>query len=291
VFPPLRYLLCSALLLFVASPNQVAQQAPSSPPPGKPQVRVFCVAVATDGSLESPSLMSATIDKQPVQITSLRSAKDDKLLFALLLDLSTSQASKSAQIKDAAWQLFERLAADGNQGYLVEFDTDVRMSKTPLRLSEVQWNLDRTAFGGGTSLYDAIWKTCKQVLSKSGNPQFPRRAIIVLSDGDDNQSRIKRKEAIETAEKEGVAIFSLVTSSPRSPGRQFLRDASRATGGLETTQKEIPDGVTTLLSAIDSQLAIGLDSPVAPDQKLHVFEITTSKKDVQLSATAHILAQ
>jgi hypothetical protein len=254
---------------------------------------MFFTASAKDHSPEMPSLseLDASIDKQPVQITSLRSATDDKLLFALVLDVSTSQAPRAGPIKEAAMQLFQALAASGNQGYLVVFDVGVMKSKRPLQFSEVQGALDRIKFGGGTALFDAIGQTCTTILSRAGNPDFPRRAIVLISDGDDNQSRMTPKEAIEAAEKEGVAIFSLATSSAQGPGERFLGDATRNTGGQESTAKNIEDGVKPLLSAINGQLAIDLASPVPPDQKLHSFVISTSNKNVQLSAPAKILIQ
>jgi Mg-chelatase subunit ChlD len=267
MFRSLRYVLFGGFLLSAASPNQFAQQAQPSPPQGKSQIRVFFIASATTASTGTPSLseMSATLDKQPIQITSLRAAKEDKLLFALLIDLSTSEAPRSAMIKDAALRLFEGLSAEGNQGYLVGFDVAPTMSKRPLQLSEFRSELDREKFGGGTALYDTIRKTCTQILSKAGNPQFPRRAIVVISDGEDTQGGAKPRDAIETAEKEGVAIFSLATSPLRDRGELFLKVASRATGGLEITPTKMVDGVKILLSAINQQFAIDLESPVTPD--------------------------
>src|SRR6202043_652081 len=92
--------------------------------------------------------------------------------------------------KKAASQLFQGLATDGNQGYLVLFNVSAAISARPLQASEVQRLLEVAKFGGGTAVYDAVEQTCIQKLSRSKNPNIPRRVILLISDGEDNQSHV-----------------------------------------------------------------------------------------------------
>jgi Mg-chelatase subunit ChlD len=162
------------------------------------------------------------------------------------------------------------------------------MSKKPLQPSTVQKVLDSLKFGGWTALYDAIEDTCTQILSRLGNPDTPRRAIFLISDGNDNSSRIYPAKALEIAEGEGVAIFTLDIEQIESHGERFLKEASHDTGGQAIVSKKLGDGVTPLLNAVNAQWALGIMPPQASDQKRHSLTVKTSRKDVHLSAPANI---
>jgi VWFA-related protein len=257
--------------------------------------------LTVSGKHDSPAIpvqseLRVSIDNRPAEVTSLRSASGDKLLFVLLVDISGSDKTQAASIKAAAVQLFQGLLADGNQGHLVLFNTEIEMSRKPASLSEVQSKLDRIEFHGGTALYDAIGDTCVRILSRSGNPDAPRRAIILLSDGDDDASHINRMTVEEIAEEQGVAIFSLATSSLETAssarrGTEILMEASQSTGGRAIHAGKLEKGVQPLLAAIRQQWALGLVPSQTPDQKLHSLSIKSTQKDVQLSFPAHVLLQ
>jgi hypothetical protein len=126
-------LLCGALLLGIASQNRlVGQESPLLPPVSTP-VQVYLTASNKDNSpaILDQSELRVFVDIHPAQVISLRSASEDKLLFAILVDTSTSTKKEADSIKEAAIRLFQSLAAGGNQGYLVVFDTEVRMSGRP----------------------------------------------------------------------------------------------------------------------------------------------------------------
>jgi VWFA-related protein len=233
------------------------------------------------------------VDKQSAQVNTLRAAKSDALLFAVVVDTSKSDASGAALIKKAALQLFQGLSTDGNQGYLVLFDVSVAISNQPLQVSQAQSALDAAKFEGGTAVYDAIEQTCIQKLSRSGNPNTPRRVILLISDGEDNLSHVTPTAAEETAEREGVAVFSLITESslagPR--GEHFMKEVSQNTGGLAISVRNPRDGVTPLLRAVENQWALSFVPAQSLDEKFHSLGIRTLQKDIRISAPAHIRVQ
>jgi Mg-chelatase subunit ChlD len=282
-------ILCGALLLCAASQSHVGAQAPAQQAPDKKPIEIFLTASGNNvpAQVPPPSELTVYVDKQPVQAVSLHSAKNEPLLFALLVDVSTSQAKEAGSVKDTAWKIFERLSNEGNRGYLVFFENEIVFSKVPLQPSRAQAALDQVKFGGGTALFDAIGKTCVQLLTRSANPDAPRRAILLLSDGLDDQSRMHPKEAEEVAEKEGVAIFSLSESGVEA-GEHFLNEASHATGGQSIVVRNLEEGVTPLLAAIREQWVLTLLPQQDPDQKLHSFAVKSSEKDVRISVPARI---
>jgi VWFA-related protein len=294
--PRRKQLLCGVVLFCaVSSQEQTALQKTQSPPDNK-SVQVFLTA---SGKHDSPvtlaqSELSVSVDKQPAQVNMLRAARSDALLFAVLVDTSNSNAAGAAMIRRAALQLFQSLSINGNRGYLVLFDVSVAISTQPLQVSQVQSVLDAAKFSGGTAVYDAIEQTCIQKLSRSGNPDAPRRVILLISDGEDNQSHVNRTAAEETAEKEGVAVFSLITQSslvgPR--GEQFMKEVSQDTGGWAIADGRKPtDGVAPLLRAIEDQWVLSFVPAQSLDPKLHSLGIKTSQKDIHISAPAHIFLQ
>jgi len=232
--------------------------------------------------------LSVTIDKRPVQLVSLRPAKDDKLLFVLLVDISTSQAPKAQSIKDAAVRIFDGLSTGGNQGYLVLMNQLVMPSKRPLQTSEVQATLDQIRFNGGTAVYDAIAQSCTNILAASRNLDYPRRDLIVLSDGDDNYSHLTFLQAEEAAQREGIAIFSSAEFSSESKGEAVLKQASRDTGGRDVFVNKLPDGVAPLLAAIQDQWVLNITPAQAADQKLHSLSVKTSEKDLSIAEPSRI---
>src|SRR5213594_1986753 len=72
--------------------------------------------------------------------------------------------------------------------------------------------------GGGTAVYDAIYKACRDLLSHpprpaGDQPDVVRRVMVLISDGDDNLSNHTRSEALEMAQRTNVVIYTISTST------------------------------------------------------------------------------
>ncbi len=288
-----KQLLCwTVLLSAVSSQGQTTAQEPHAPPDEK-SVHVFLTVSDTHDSPVTPaqSELSVFVDKQLAQVDTLRSAKNDALLFAVLLDTSKSEASSAAVVKKAALQLFQGLATNGNQGYLVPFSDLAASSRQPLQVSQVESTLDAAKFEGGTAVYDAIQQTCIRRLSRSGNPNSPRRVILLISDGEDNASHVPHDAVEETAEKEGVAVFSLIAESSGRQGQHFLKEVSQVTGGRAITVKDPTDAVAPLLTAIENQWSLSFVPAQPVHKKVHSLSVKTSQDDIRISAPGHIFVQ
>jgi Mg-chelatase subunit ChlD len=281
----LRILLCAVVLVWALSNQiEVIAAAPQSSP-GQGDVQFFLTALAKDGSptLLQEASLSVLIDKTAAQVKGLRSAKDDQLLFAVLVDVSRSDAATANSIKEAAFQLFQGLANAQNQGYVVLFNGNVTTSQAPISVSQAKTALDSATFGGGTAVYDAIEQTCRQKLGRSAN--LTRRIIILISDGEDNQSHVTHVKAEQTALEEGVSVFSVVTKGPMGgpQGEKFLKEISQMTGGL-STDKDLKHAIPVSLSAIQAQWAVTVVPTQSADRKLHSMQTKCAQKDVRISA-------
>lgn len=236
---PCQQLLFVIILLSALSIRGQAAQDPRFSSPDKQSLQVFLTVSDKHGSPARPdqSELRVSVDKQAAQISVLRSAKTDPLLFAVVVDTSRSNARSADAIRTAALQLFQGLATEHNQGYLVLFNVSAAISARPLQVSEAQKLLELAGFGGGTAVYDAIEQTCIQKLSRSGNPNAARRVMLLISDGEDNQSHVTPTKAQEEVEKEGVAVFSLVTRSAEPQGSIFCgRSATRPAARQSTSE-------------------------------------------------------
>lgn len=87
--------------------------------------------------------------------------------------------------------------------------------------------------GGGTALYDAIYFACRDKLQQDQPRHKFRRAVIIVSDGDDNQSRVSREQALEMAQKADAVIYAISTNISRieGDGDKVLKYLAAETGG------------------------------------------------------------
>ncbi len=87
--------------------------------------------------------------------------------------------------------------------------------------------------GGGTALFDAVYTACRDKLLTARGPEPVRKAIILISDGDDNQSRVYLPEAIKECERAETIIYAISTNwtPSRGQGDKVLQQLAEETGG------------------------------------------------------------
>jgi VWFA-related protein len=92
-------------------------------------------------------------------------------------------------------------------------------------------------------MYDAIYFACRDKLMQDQPRHKFRRAMVILSDGDDNQSRYTRDQALEMAQKADVVIYTISTNITRAPtdGDRVLRYLASETGGLPFFPFQVQD--------------------------------------------------
>jgi len=143
-------------------------------------------------------------DHKPVQsIINFRRETDLPIELGLLVDMSGSVQGRFGFEKEAATGFLQHIIRPGyDRAFVVGFNKESRLTqdftdKVPLLSAGVQ----RLSNGGGTALYDAIYKACKEKLLREHSEHPIRKAIVILSDGEDNQSEYTRAQAIEMAQR------------------------------------------------------------------------------------------
>ena len=158
------------------------------------------------------------------------------LRLAILVDTSNSIRERFHFQQEAAIEFINSVVRPHqDKAIVVSFDSLAEMV-TDLTDNVEQLNASIRGLrpGGGTSLYDAIFYTCRDKLMLDRPLHKFRRAMVILSDGDDNDSRYSRDQALEMAQKADVVVYTISTNVTRveSEGDKVLKYFAQETGGL-----------------------------------------------------------
>jgi VWFA-related protein len=172
----------------------------------------------------------------PKQITHFEAETDLPLRVGLLIDASNSIRDRFQFEQQAAIQFLQQIIRPrSDKAFVLAFDEvwDLTQDFTG-DLDKLTRGIQVIRPGGGTALWDAVYFACRDKLMKDREPFPVRRAMILVSDGDDNQSRVLRQEALDMAQRAEVIIYPIstnLTSSSVDQGDKNLRMLAEATGG------------------------------------------------------------
>ena len=196
-------------------------------------------------------------NKPPQEIRSFHAETNLPLQVGLLIDASNSVRDRFKFEQQSAIEfLNQTIHPRIDQAFVVGFDV------TPEVTQDFTDNTVLLAHGvhelrpgGGTALYDALYFACRDKLMKAPKSVTVRRAIILLSDGDDNQSHVTREEAIEMAQRAEAIVYTISTnvSGTKGAGDKVLERIADATGGRAFFPFQIRD-VANAFAEIQDEL-------------------------------------
>jgi len=247
------------------------------------------------------------------EITDFSQPTDLPLRIGMVLDTSNSIRERLKFEQDAAIDfIFNALRRGKDQAFLMTFDDGPQIIKDFTGdTGDIRDTILKQRAGGGTSLYDAVYAASNHLLKNSPLPPGPnsdvRRVLVVISDGDDNSSNRSRGESVEMAQRAGVIIYSISTSTDwvsaeyeKNPSRRISRKYEKEegdkvleqlaleTGGRAFFPYKVDDLGQSFLDIGDElrhQYALAY-SPAgrSPDGKYHTIRIQTDRKDVVVRA-------
>jgi len=260
------------------------------------EVNVLFIATDRHGKFVrnlTQSDFSILDDHKPVEsILNFRRETDLPIEMGLLVDVSGSVQGRFGFEKEAAIGFLQHVIRPGyDRAFIVGFNKDSHITqdftdRVPLLAAGVQ----RLSNGGGTALYDAIYKACKEKLLREHSEHPIRKAIVILSDGEDNQSEHSRAQAIEMAQRAEVLIYAISTddSGLILRGDKVLEELANASGGrafFPYKMKDIKNSFAAIEDELRSQYAVSYKpSDFGADGRYHSIEITALKKDLQVRA-------
>ncbi len=232
-------------------------------------------------------------NKRRQTVLEFTAESDLPLRLGLLIDTSNSIRDRFRFEQEAAIEFLNSLLRPRqDRAMIVSFDTAAQMVSD---LTDDHEKLIKSIRdlrpGGGTAMYDAIYNTCRDRLMQDQPRHKFRRAIVVLSDGDDNQSRYTRDQALEMAQKADVVVYTVSTNVTRAPtdGDKVLKYFAAETGGIALFPFKVEDlsqSFENISNELRSQYNILYrPEPLTADGLYHPFELKVKgRKDLIVRA-------
>jgi Ca-activated chloride channel homolog len=174
-------------------------------------------------------------NKRDQTIQDFSAESDLPLRLAVLIDTSNSIRERFRFEQEAAVEFLRNVVhAKQDKAMVVKFDSVPELETDLIdNFAVLEKSVRDLRPGGGTSMYDAIYYACRDKLAQDQPKYKFRRALVLLSDGDDNQSRYTRDQALEMAQRADVVIYGISTNITRdeTEGDKVLKYLTSETGG------------------------------------------------------------
>lgn len=298
----------------------LGQQPTPPPPPSETILRVevdvvnvYCTVKDKKGGLVTDleaSNFEVREDGKKQKLRYFARETDRPLTLALLVDTSGSQSQFLPAEKEIGTQFLRQVLRPSDLALLMTFDVNVDLLQDFTSEAErLQQALDRARINapaqpvnpgpfpglhkGSTLLYDAIYLAAKRKLA----PEVGRKAIIVVSDGEDLGSRVKEKEAIEAVHRSDTIVYAIGIADPRIYVQEFgrpyqgssaLERLAKETGGrafFPSKLEELQKAFDEIAAELRSQYSLGYTSTNRKrDGRFRKIKIKVKPKDLRVKA-------
>src|SRR6266566_1263684 len=199
-------------------------------------------------------------DEKPIErMSSFRRESDLPLQVGLLIDASGSIRERFKFEQESAIEfLNETIRPRFDKAFVLGFDSSLELTQDFTDSTEkLSKGIRSLRPGNATRLYDAVYYACREKLLQSAQSDSVRRAIVLVSDGDDNASHVTREEAIEMALRADVIIYTISTNCAGMGNTdkydKILERIADATGG-RTFRPFQPQDVANAFAQIQDDL-------------------------------------
>jgi VWFA-related protein len=224
------------------------------------------------------------------------------ITLALLLDTSGSEQYMLSAIQDAGGRFLDRVLRKGDEALVMSFDSDVDLlsdftdDRGQLERAIRHARINVPSGGGGinpgpvptsqitgTALYDAIYLACNEKL----NTEAGRKAIVIVTDAQDEGSKVRLEEAVEAAQRTDTVIHILLVADPRFGGNPGVaHKISEETGGRMisvSSEKKLLEAFDEISEELRSQYTLGYyPSNSAKDGKFRKIKVEVANHDLKV---------
>jgi len=202
--------------------------------------------------------------KAPARISTFTQQTNLPLRVGIVIDASTSIRQRFQFEQQAATEfLLQIVKSRSDRAFVMGFDVTPTVTQDwTNNLDALQTGVMKLRPGGGTALYDAVYTACRDKLLDISRGQEPvRRAMVLVSDGNDNQSRANIDDAIKMCQRSETIIYAISTNwtPSRGKGDDYLEKMSEATGGrafFPPSVEEMSNGFASIEEELRSQYAL-----------------------------------
>jgi len=216
---------------------------------------------------------------------------DSPVSLALVIDSSGSIYKRKPEIVSAVTTIIHALPTDSEvMGVLFSANAYIDLPLTPV--SKVDFSfLDQLNAHGPTALWDAVVATENHFVAHA---KYARRALVILSDGEDNASRVTEENTLRSIERSGAPTVYLCTVHDKRKTLDALGESIRghrvlnflAKRGGGTVFNLDPDPASTaaqIVAAIHSQYVLRFTAAEPTrNGKTHKLEVRLPVKDAQI---------
>jgi VWFA-related protein len=198
-------------------------------------------------------------DATPQKIEYFSQETNAALSLGIAIDTSFSQGRLLATEQQAAKDFLRSVLQSQDQAFVMGFDADVKLltdftdanSALARAIDSAEINEtgrsilqeDAGSSSGGTHLYDAVYLASNELMKA----RFGRKVLVLVTDGEDQGSKINLQKSIESAEKADVIVYSIVVSDQEFytlvgatyRGDKRVRKLARETGGRAIRVKSV----------------------------------------------------
>jgi VWFA-related protein len=250
-----KWTLC---LLVLASPTAPQQQgmnaAGGAIKTTSVAVNVYAIAEGRRGRLIrdlNQEEFELTEDATPQKIEFFSRETDTALSLGVAIDTSLSQEHLLSTEQAAAKKFVRSVLRRGDQAFVMNFDVDVNLRQDfSSEARELETAIDATEINktgrsilqesreaprGGTHLFDAVYLASNELMKA----RYGRKVLVLMTDGEDQGSKVSLQKATEAAERADVIVYPIVVSDPEFyavmggtyHGDAGVRGLARETGG------------------------------------------------------------
>lgn len=221
-------------------------------------------------------------DNNLKQEISFFSNEDTPASIGIVFDLSSSMGENKIRIARAALAQLMRSSHSDDEFFLIGFNQRAQLLTDWTRDSDAIINkVTSLVPDGQTSFYDAVYLGAE----KASHGNHKKRAVIVISDGMDNNSRFTLKQLRRLLEESDVLIYAIGISGAgsmkmKSYGLDTLDRLAKVTGGkafFPDNNEEIGEAFDRIALDLRSYYSIGFyPKDFVPDGKWHRLKLTVS---------------
>ena len=226
------------------------------------------------------------------------------ITLALLLDTSGSEQFMLGAIQDMGGRFMDRVLKKGDEALVMSFDTDVDLLSdftddrgqldrairktrinTPMSGGMINPGPVPTSHVTGTALYDAIYLACNEKL----NTEAGRKAIVIVTDAQDEGSKVRLEEAIEVAQRTDTVIHILLVADPHFGGNPGVaHKITEETGGrmiIANSEKHLAEAFDQISEELRSQYTLGYyPTNTTHDGKFRKIKVDMANHDLKVLA-------
>jgi VWFA-related protein len=202
--------------------------------------------------------------KAPARVSSFTQQTNLPLRVGILIDSSTSIRTRFQFEQQAATEfLLQVLKSKNDRAFVMGFDSTPTVTQDwTNNLDGLQSGVNKLRPGGGTAMFDAVYTACRDKLLDISRGQEPvRRAMVLVSDGNDNQSRAYLDDAVKMCQRSETIIYAISTNwtPSRGKGDEVLQKMAGETGGRAFFPPSVEDislGFNSIEEELRSQYAL-----------------------------------